>query len=179
MAVDERDIDAWLELFVSGVIVGNELVGREALRDFTITSATLPPVDTPDCRPPHRADRRRACYRSRVLQGRARDRGRWIVIAIRYDDEYQKINGNWYFVSAGKTSTGTRPISSHGRRTSRLAGGPAPRRGHAYPTPQAGPASETVSTQPRSPAMPSARHRRRRRRHEPRTGEQDGPRHRQ
>jgi hypothetical protein len=38
MAVDERNVDAWLELFVPDVCVGRGLVGREALRDFIVPS---------------------------------------------------------------------------------------------------------------------------------------------
>jgi hypothetical protein len=98
MAVDERDIDAWLELFVPDVKVGRGLAGREALRDFIV----------PQVRLFYRSIHQIVGHRIELLDD---DRAtgavycraehevgdRWIVIAIRYDDEYQKIDGNWYF----------------------------------------------------------------------------------
>jgi hypothetical protein len=98
MAVDERDVDAWLELFVPDVRVGQELVGREALRDFIV----------PQLRLFYRSVHQIVGHRIELL-GDDRATGavycraehevgdRWIVIAIRYDDEYRKIDGKWYF----------------------------------------------------------------------------------
>jgi hypothetical protein len=98
MAVDERDVDAWLKLFVPDVRVGRDLVGREALRDFIV----------PQLRMFYRSVHQIVGHRIELLDD---DRAtgavycraehevgdRWIVIAIRYDDEYRKVDGNWYF----------------------------------------------------------------------------------
>ena len=39
MAVDARDVDAWVSLFVPDVRVGRDGVGRDALRDYISTAA--------------------------------------------------------------------------------------------------------------------------------------------
>jgi 3-phenylpropionate/cinnamic acid dioxygenase small subunit len=98
MAVDERDIDAWLELFVSDVRVGRGLIGREALRDFIVPQVKLF----------YRSIHQIVGHRIELIEGeratgavycRAEHEvgDRWIVIAIRYDDEYRKVDGKWYF----------------------------------------------------------------------------------
>lgn len=99
MAVDERDVDAWVELFIPDVVVIRHRVGRAALRDFI----------TPHLRLFYRSIHQIAGHRVDLL-GSDRATGavycraehevgqRWIVVAIRYDDEYQKVDGKWYFV---------------------------------------------------------------------------------
>jgi hypothetical protein len=98
MAVDERNIDAWLELFIPDVRVGRGLIGREALRDFII----------PQVRLFYRSIHQIVGHRLELISGeratgavycRAEHEvgDRWIVIAIRYDDEYRKVDGKWYF----------------------------------------------------------------------------------
>lgn len=99
MAVDDRDVDAWLELFAPDVNVGRGHIGREALRDFIV----------PQLRLFYRSIHQIVGHRVELL---SQDRAigavycraehevgdRWIVIAIRYDDEYSKVDGEWYFV---------------------------------------------------------------------------------
>jgi len=98
MAVDERNIDAWLELFVPDVRVGRGLIGREALRDFIVPQVKLF----------YRSIHQIVGHRLELISGeratgavycRAEHEvgDRWIVIAIRYDDEYRKVDGRWYF----------------------------------------------------------------------------------
>jgi 3-phenylpropionate/cinnamic acid dioxygenase small subunit len=98
MAVDERDVDAWLELFCPDVQVGRSLTGREALREFIV----------PQLRHFYRSIHQIVGHRIELLSDdrasgavycRAEHEvgNRWIVIAIRYDDEYQKVDGTWYF----------------------------------------------------------------------------------
>ncbi len=103
-AVDQRDIDTWVGLFVPDVNMGRRGSGREALRDW-IT--------------PHLI----GFYRSihyicghRIVLGPAGPTGdieaatghvycraehevgnRWIVMGIRYDDEYRRVDGEWLF----------------------------------------------------------------------------------
>jgi 3-phenylpropionate/cinnamic acid dioxygenase small subunit len=98
MAVDERNIDAWLDLFVPDVCVGQGLIGREALRDFIVPQVKLF----------YRSIHQIVGHRLELISGeratgavycRAEHEvgDRWIVIAIRYDDEYRKVDGKWYF----------------------------------------------------------------------------------
>jgi 3-phenylpropionate/cinnamic acid dioxygenase small subunit len=98
MAVDERDIDAWLELFIPDVRVGRERVGREALREFIAPQVRLFYRSIHQI-VGHRIDLLSAERATGAVYCRAEHEvgDRWIVIAIRYDDEYQKIDGNWYF----------------------------------------------------------------------------------
>jgi len=98
MAVDERDVDAWVELFVPDVRIG-AAVGRDALRE-TIT---------PMLRMFYRSIHQIVGHRIDIADDGQHGSGsvycraehevddRWIVMAIRYDDEYRKVDGQWYF----------------------------------------------------------------------------------
>jgi 3-phenylpropionate/cinnamic acid dioxygenase small subunit len=98
MAVDERDIDAWLELFPPDVRVGRDITGREALRDFIVPQVQLFYRSVHQI-VGHRIELLSADRATGAVYCRAEHEvgDRWIVIAIRYDDEYQKIDGKWYF----------------------------------------------------------------------------------
>jgi uncharacterized protein (TIGR02246 family) len=97
-AVDSRDIDAWLNLFVEDVDCGRRGRGREALRSFIEPSvrsfyrsihyvcgqvAEFIDGDTAEgtvyCRAEHE------------------DGDQWIVMAIIYFDRYVRREGRWYF----------------------------------------------------------------------------------
>ena len=101
LAVDGRDIDSWLELFVPDVQVGRSAFGREALRrdieprlrgfgrsvhQICGHRIVLDPEDTDGasgmvyCRAEHEVD------------------DRWIVMAICYFDTYRRVDGEWFFV---------------------------------------------------------------------------------
>lgn len=99
MAVDERDIDTWLELFVPDVVVGGDRVGREALRGFIVPQLKLFYRSIHQI-VGHRIELLSADLALGAVYCKAEHEvgDRWIVIAIRYDDEYQKIDGSWYFV---------------------------------------------------------------------------------
>ncbi len=98
LAVDSRDVESWLALFVPDVRVGREATGREALRA----------VITPQLRWFYRSIHQIVGHRVELL-GPDTARGhvycraehevgeRWIVMAIRYDDDYRKVNGQWLF----------------------------------------------------------------------------------
>ena len=98
LAVDERDVEAWVSLFVADIQLGPGGQGREALRRFII----------PQLRWFYRSVHQIVGHRVELL-GPDRARGqvycraehevgdRWIVMAIRYDDEYRKVNGEWLF----------------------------------------------------------------------------------
>lgn len=98
MAVDERDIDGWLELFVPDVIVGRTKVGREALRDFIVPQVQLFYRSIHQI-VGHRIELLSADRATGAVYCRAEHEvgDRWAVIAIRYDDEYRKVDGQWFF----------------------------------------------------------------------------------
>lgn len=100
LAVDQRDVDAWVSLFVPDVSVGRYGTGRDALRSqiepqlarfyrsmHHITGHRIVLIDDDNargqtyCRAEHEVG------------------DRWVVIAIRYDDTYRKVNGEWFFES--------------------------------------------------------------------------------
>jgi 3-phenylpropionate/cinnamic acid dioxygenase small subunit len=98
LAVDERDVDAWLALFVPDVAMGRHGSGREVLRQYI----------TPQLRWFYRSIHQIVGHRVELLgpeiaQGRVYCRAeheigeRWVVMAIRYDDEYRKVDGEWLF----------------------------------------------------------------------------------
>jgi SnoaL-like domain len=98
IAVDERDIDGWLELFVPDVNVGRHGVGREALRQV-ITPMLRTFYRSIHHITGHRIDLLDATNATGSLYCRAEHEvgDRWIVIAIRYDDTYRKVDGRWHF----------------------------------------------------------------------------------
>ena len=98
MALDARDIDAWLALFVEDVDCGRRGKGREALRSFiepavrdfyrTVHQITGQVVD--ELEGDH--------ARGRVYCRAEHEFGdRWIVQAICYFDTYERRDGRWCF----------------------------------------------------------------------------------
>lgn len=98
LAVDERDIDEFVRLFVPDVRVGGRHSGRNALRD----------IITPQLRLFYRSVHL-ICGHQITFHDDGRATGtvycraehevgdRWIVIPVRYDDEYRKVDGEWLF----------------------------------------------------------------------------------
>lgn len=98
VAVDMRDLDLLVSLFVEDVRVGTEH-GREALRASfneslravgrTILNVGTQVIDLVD-----------ADHASGVVycKGEIQDGDRWIHQAIRYDDYYERRGGHWLFV---------------------------------------------------------------------------------
>ncbi|BBZ70681.1 nuclear transport factor 2 family protein [Mycobacterium paraseoulense] len=98
MAIDDRDVDAWVELFVPDVRVGRDRYGRDALRDALVSMVSQF----------YRSMHQIVGHRVELLDDthavgnvycRAEHEvgARWIVMAIRYDDEYQRVDGRWLF----------------------------------------------------------------------------------
>jgi 3-phenylpropionate/cinnamic acid dioxygenase small subunit len=98
MAVDARDIDTWLNLFVDDIDCGRRGRGREALRAFiepatrdfyrTVHSITGHAIDAIE------GDR----ARGRVYCRAEHEYGdQWIVMACVYHDSYERRDGTWYF----------------------------------------------------------------------------------
>ncbi|MEV5712908.1 nuclear transport factor 2 family protein [Amycolatopsis mediterranei] len=104
LAVDQRDLDAWVALFVPDVGLGRHGRGREALRAYIEPQLRwfyrsvhllaghrieLGP-DGPDSTP--------ATATGQVYCRAEHEVGdRWIVMAIRYDDSYRLVDGEWLF----------------------------------------------------------------------------------
>ncbi|MBV9509886.1 MAG: nuclear transport factor 2 family protein [Caulobacteraceae bacterium] len=99
-AVDSRDVDTWVNLFVDNVRVTKEETGRPALAAW-ITRALRGFYRSHHFVCGHvidfdPADENRA---SGTVYCRAEheDRGKWIVMAIIYFDKYDRRDGVWYF----------------------------------------------------------------------------------
>ena len=98
IAVDSRDLDAWVGLFIEDVNCGRHGRGRAVLK-----SLIDPQVRTfyrsihQICG--HAFDFIDADHASGHVYCRAEheDAGRWIVMAICYFDEYRRIDGEWLF----------------------------------------------------------------------------------
>jgi hypothetical protein len=107
LAVDQRDVPTWAGLFVPDVDMGRHGRGREALQGWII----------PQLRTFHRSIHL-ICGHRIVLGPSSPDRpeagpvtasgqvycraehevdDRWIVMAIRYDDAYRCVDGEWLF----------------------------------------------------------------------------------
>jgi hypothetical protein len=102
IAIDSRDLDALVELYVPDIRVTREMSGREALREtmggrFKTFGRSIHQIgghvvefdpDDPDhatgrayCRAEHEVD------------------DRWMVMAIMYFDDYRRLDGRWLFAS--------------------------------------------------------------------------------
>ena len=100
VAIDRRDLDALVALFIDDVRVGRDTYGRDALRaNFEESLGGHRPVG-----PEHRAPIRSTSSTTTTppdmctAKGEIADGDRWIHQAIRYDDTYERRNGHWYFV---------------------------------------------------------------------------------
>ena len=99
VAMDARDLDALVALFVNDVRVGRAAVGRWALREnfaaqlrplgVTILQVTNHVIDVLD------ADHATGIVSCR---GEIEVDGEWIVQAIQYHDTYERRVGEWLFV---------------------------------------------------------------------------------
>jgi hypothetical protein len=98
LAVDGRDVDAWVSLFEPDVDMGRRGRGREVLRQFI----------EPQLRSFYRSVHQLCGHRIELLTpGTARGTvycraehevgPRWVVMAISYSDDYRRVDGEWYF----------------------------------------------------------------------------------
>lgn len=99
LAIDSRDLDALVDLFVPDVQVGAHLQGREALRGFfdrslrdvgvTVLQVGGHVIDLDDAEHAHGT----VYCRAGVQEGE-----RWVEQAIAYLDAYERRDGRWCFV---------------------------------------------------------------------------------
>ncbi|WP_223446275.1 nuclear transport factor 2 family protein [Pseudomonas sp. BF-R-19] len=100
VALDARDIQAWLNLFVDDVDCGRHGKGREVLRQF------IEPAVRNFYRSHHQIcghviDFIDADHASGTVYCRAEHEHEehWIVMAICYFDQYERRDGSWYFTA--------------------------------------------------------------------------------
>jgi len=99
LAVDRRDIESWLQLFVEDVDCGRFGIGREALRGFIVPTLSnfyrsihFVCGHQIDFEQPDRARGHVYC------RAEHEDGEKWVIMAICYEDRYERRNGQWYFV---------------------------------------------------------------------------------
>lgn len=99
LAVDGRDIDTWVGLFVPDVDCGRHGRGRPVLKSI-ITPLLRTFYRSVHLICGHKLDFTDADHATGAVYCRAEheDRGRWITMAILYFDEYARRDGQWLFV---------------------------------------------------------------------------------
>ena len=98
VAVDSRDLDALVALFVDEVQVGRDQHGRDALRAYfeqSLRGVTVTILNTGT----HVIDLIDADHATGIVycRGEVQLSDQWIVQAIQYRDTYERRDGNWYF----------------------------------------------------------------------------------
>ena len=99
LAVDGRDIQGWVDLFVEDVNCGRHGTGRAALAAF-IEPAVAGFYRSQHFICGHKIDFTDADNASGVVYCRAEheDGDHWVVMAILYFDTYERRDGEWFFV---------------------------------------------------------------------------------
>ena len=99
LAVDGRDIDTWVNLFVPDVRCGRHGSGREVLRSIIeVSLKTFYRSIHQICG--HRVEFDDSDHAHGVVYCRAEheDDGKWVVMAIAYFDTYERRDGEWFFL---------------------------------------------------------------------------------
>ena len=98
MAVDARDVDAWLDMFVDDIDCGRRGKGREALRTF-IEPAVRDFYRTVHSITGHAIDEINGDQAKGRVYCRAEHEfgDQWIVMACVYHDTYERRDGVWCF----------------------------------------------------------------------------------
>jgi len=99
LAVDGRDMDAWVSCFIPDVHCGRAGQGREVLKSI-ITPAVKTFYRSIHQICGHRVEFDDADHAHGVVYCRAEheDAGQWVVMAIAYFDSYERREGEWFFV---------------------------------------------------------------------------------
>jgi len=116
LAVDGRDIEAWINLFVADVNCGRYGTGREALKSFIAPSLTrFYRSQHQICG--HRVEFDDADHAHGAVYCRAEheDGDKWIVMAICYFDTYERRDGEWFFVRRKEKHWYAADIAEHPR----------------------------------------------------------------
>lgn len=98
LAVDGRNLEDWVNLFIPDVYCGRRGRGREVLKSI-ITPAVQTFYRSIHQICGHRVEFDDADHAHGVVYCRAEheDNGKWIVMAIAYFDSYERREGEWYF----------------------------------------------------------------------------------
>lgn len=99
VAVDSRDLDALVSLFIDDVRVGRDTFGRDALRasfDGSLSAIGISMLNVGT----HAIDLVDADHATGQVycHGQIQDGDRWIHQFILYRDTYERREGRWYFV---------------------------------------------------------------------------------
>jgi ketosteroid isomerase-like protein len=99
LAVNLRDLDALVDLFIDDVRAGHGRTGRAALKEHFAGQVRATAVDILEVTT-HVIDLLDADHASGTVYSRCElgDRHRWERQAIAYEDEYERRAGTWYFV---------------------------------------------------------------------------------
>lgn len=99
IAVDSRDMDSWVDLFIPDVHCGRRGNGRDVLKSI-ITPAVRTFYRSVHQICGHRIEFDDADHAHGVVYCRAEheDEGKWVVMAIAYFDSYERRDGEWLFV---------------------------------------------------------------------------------
>lgn len=99
VAIDSRDLDALVELFIDDVRVGRSATGREALRASFAESLRAIGVSMLNVGT-HSIDLVDADHATGQVycHGQIQDGDRWIHQFILYRDTYERRDGKWFFV---------------------------------------------------------------------------------
>jgi hypothetical protein len=99
VAVDSRDVDSWVQLFIEDVNCGRHGKGRKVLREVIAGSLrtfyrSIHFVGN------HQVDLIDANHATGIVYCRAEHEvgAQWIVVPVAYFDEYERRDGAWYFV---------------------------------------------------------------------------------
>jgi ketosteroid isomerase-like protein len=98
MAVDSRDVDTWVSLFIEDVNCGKQGKGRETLRGI-IEPAFRTFYRSQHFLCGHRIEFVDADHATGHVYCRAEheDGDNWVVVALCYFDTYERRDGAWYF----------------------------------------------------------------------------------
>lgn len=99
LAIDGRDMEAWVDLFVPDVNCGRRGSGRAVLKSIIEPLArTFYRSIHQICG--HKVEFDDADHAQGVVYCRAEheDGGKWVIMAIAYYDTYERRDGTWYFV---------------------------------------------------------------------------------
>ena len=104
LAVDQRDLGAWVALFVPDVHMGRHGRGRESLRHYIEPqlrtfrrSVHLIGGHRIDLGPDVGETGPETAVGQVYCRAEHEVGDRWIVMAIRYDDTYRRVDGTWLF----------------------------------------------------------------------------------